>query len=158
MLHDGLLNHLIQGVSPTMPYIPFDLRSDADIRSSFGMSAGEAGRGFDTATLNRVYADQLIRSRGRYAHHRTLYAAFVGGESRFMLENVDEAEESDGTPAKLAFADVEPGPEVMANPLIMVWTERALLEALTEERAMQDFFADLLDELATTDPEAMATA
>ncbi len=141
-----------------MAPIPFDLRSDAEIRSTFGMSAGEAGRGFDAATQSRVYADELIRSRGRYAHYRTLYAAFVGGESRFMLENLDETGDGVGTPAKLAFADVEPGPEVAANPLIMVWTERALLEALTEERAMQDFFADLLDELATTDPDMMATA
>ena len=70
-----------------------------------------------------------------------------------MIENLDEAGDGEGTPAKLAFADVEPGPEVAANPLIMVWTERALLEALTEERAMQDFFADLLDELATADRE-----
>jgi hypothetical protein len=141
-----------------MSYIPFDLRSDAEIRSIFGISAGEAGRGFDAATQRRVYADELIRSRGRYAHHRTLYAAFVGGESRYMIENLDEAADGDGTPAKLAFADAEPGPEVAANPLVMVWTERALLEALTEERAMQDFFGDLLDELATTDPESMSTA
>jgi hypothetical protein len=33
-----------------MAHIPFDLRSDADILKTFGMSAGEAGRGFDTAT------------------------------------------------------------------------------------------------------------
>jgi hypothetical protein len=127
---------------------PFDLRSDASILSTFGMSPGEVGRGFDTVTQCRVYADGLIRSRGRFAHYRTLYAAFVGGESLFMIENLDEAADGQGTPAKLAFADVEPGPEVMANPLAVVWTERALLEALTEERAMQDFFADLLDELA----------
>jgi hypothetical protein len=137
-----------------MAQIPFELRSDANILSIFGMSAGEVGRGFDIATQSRVYADGLIRSRGRFAHLRTLYAAFVGGESLFMIENLDEAADVEGTPAKLAFADEEPGLEVAANPLIMVWTERALLEVLTEERAMQDFFADLLDELATTTRES----
>ena len=137
-----------------MAHVPFENQSDATILSQLGMSAGAAGRGFDTATQCRVYADALIRSRGRFAHIRTLYAAFVGGESLFMLENLDEVGDSVGTPAKLAFADEEPGPEVAANPLIMVWTERALLEALTEERAMQEFFGDLLDELATGDRES----
>jgi hypothetical protein len=134
-----------------MANIPFEIQSDATILTNLGMSPGAAGRGFDPATQCRVYADALIRSRGRFAHYRTLYAAFVGGESLFMLENLDDAGDGEGTPAKLAFADAEPGPEVAANLLIMVWTERALLEALTEERAMQDFFADLLDELATGD-------
>jgi hypothetical protein len=51
-------------------------------------------------------------------------------------------------PAKLVFGDAAPGPGVEADPLLRVWTERTLLEALTEERAVQDFFAALLDELA----------
>jgi hypothetical protein len=41
---------------------------------------------------------------------------------------------------------------VAANPLLVVWTERMLLEALSDERAIQDFFADLLDELGTASP------
>jgi len=140
-----------------MAHISFEIQSDATILSNLGMSPGADGRGFDTVTQSRVYADALIRSRGRYAHYRTLYAAFVGSESLFLMENLDEAGDGEGTPAKLAFADVEPGPEVAENPLIMVWTERALLEALTEERAMQDFFAGLLDELATANRESMAS-
>lgn len=127
----------------------FDLRSDADILSDFGMTAGETGRGFDTATQRRVYADGLIRSRGRFAQHRALYAAFVEGGSLYMVENLAEASDDRESPAKLVFTDDEPGPDVAANPLLVVWTERGLLEALTDERAIQDFFADLLDELAT---------
>jgi hypothetical protein len=137
-----------------MAHIPFDLRSDADILKTFGMSAGEAGRGFDTATQSRVYADGLLRSRGRFAQHRALYAAFVEGGSQFMIENLDEASDGQEIPAKLTFTDEEPGPEVVANPLLVVWTERMLLEALTDERAIQDFFADLLEELATASIES----
>jgi hypothetical protein len=135
-------------------HIPFDLRSDADILSAFGMRAGEAGRGFDTMTQSRVYADGLVRSRGRFAHTRALYAAFIEAGSVFMIENLDESREGQNRPAKLAFVDAEPEPDVAANPLMMVWTERTLLEALTDERAIQDFFADLLDELAGADTEA----
>ena len=131
-----------------MTQIPFEIRSDANILSTFGMSLGDDGRGFDLKTQCRVYADALIRSRGRFAHHRTMYAAFVGGESVFMIENLEVGDESDGLPAKLAFTDVEPGADVVDNELAAVWTERTLLEALTEERARQDFYTDLLDELA----------
>lgn len=139
-----------------MSQISFDLQSDADILSTFGMSAGEAGRGFDTSTQSRVYADGLLRSRGRFAQHRALYAAFVEGGSLFMIENLDEAPDGQERPAKLIFTDEEPGPDVLANPLLVVWTERTLLEALTDERAIQDFFADLLDELATAARESVA--
>jgi hypothetical protein len=138
-----------------MVLTPFDLQSDADILANFGMSAGEAGRGFDTAIQSRVYADGLIRSRGRFAQHRALYAAFVEGSSLFMIENLDEASEGQESSAKLIFTDDEPGPDVAANPLLVIWTERTLLEALTDERAIQDFFADLLDELATASPVAL---
>ena len=133
---------------------PFDLRTDADILSTFGMSAGEAGRGFDSATESRVYADGLIRSRGRFAQHRALYAAFVEGGSLYMIENLDEAANGQERPAKLIFTDDEPGAEVATDPSLMVWTERMLLEALTDERAIQDFFADLLDELAIVSSES----
>ena len=57
-------------------------------------------------------------------------------------------------PAKLVFVDHEPGPEVADNPLMVVWTERLLLDALTHERSVQDFFADLLDELAAAAGES----
>jgi hypothetical protein len=131
-----------------MTQTPFDLRTDAEILSAFGMSAGQAGRNFDPATQCRIFADGLVRSRGRFAHQRALYAAFIDGGSLFMIENLNEESDSGATPAKLVFVDEAPAPEVAASPLTVVWTERALLEALTEERAIQDFFADLLDELA----------
>jgi hypothetical protein len=130
-----------------MTNLPFDLRSDADILSRFDMSTGEAGRGFDTLTQSRVYADGLLRARGRFANYRALYAAFIEGGSQFMIENLDEANDGQDRPAKLVFVDVEPGPDVTANSQMVAWTERTLLEALTDERAIQDFFADLLDEL-----------
>jgi hypothetical protein len=137
-----------EGALPTMPQTSFDLRSDAEILSIFGMTAGEAGRGIDAETQGRVFADGLVRSRGRFAHHRALYAAFVGGGSPFMIENLDEDGDGGAVPAKLMFVDEAPAPEAAANPLTVVWTERALLEALAEERAIQDFFAGLLDELS----------
>lgn len=127
-----------------------DQMSDAEIRAALGMSEGEGGRGFDTATQARVFADELIRSRGRFGQYRTLYTAYLGAGKAFMIENLDEIGDGSGIPAKLVFADVPPGPDVEESPTLMVWTERSLLEALAEERSIQDFFANLLDEL---DPE-----
>jgi hypothetical protein len=142
-----------------MTQTPFDLRPDAEILSSFGMTAGEAGRNFDAVTQCRVFADALIRSRGRFTHYRTLYTAFIDGGGPFMIENLNEDSDSDATPAKLVFVAEAPGPEVGANPLTVVWTERSLLEALAEERAIQVFFAELLDELApAVTGDASATA
>jgi hypothetical protein len=142
------------GASDMTARIPFDLRTDADILSTFGMSEGGADRGFDTLTQSRVYADGLVRARGRFAHYRTLYAAFIEGDSLFMIENLDDANKSQDRPAKLIFADQEPGADLSTNPQIVVWTERSLLEALTDEQAIQDFFADLLDELSAPDSES----
>lgn len=121
--------------------------SDAEILERFGMTPGRAGRGFDAATQARVFADELVRSRGRFAHYRTLYAAFVNANKPFMIENLDEIGDGAAVPAKLVFTDEPPAPEVEADPMLMVWTERLLLEALTEERSIQDFFTRLLDEL-----------
>jgi hypothetical protein len=131
-----------------MTQTPFDLRTDADILSTFGMSAGEVGRNFDAATQCRVFADGLVRSRGRFTRYRALYAAFIDGGSAFMVENLSGESDRGIIPAELVFVDEAPAPEVAADPLNVVWTERALLEALAEERAIQDFFAGLLDELA----------
>jgi hypothetical protein len=131
-----------------MTQTPFDLRPDVEILSTFGMSAGEAGRKFDAVTQCRVFADALIRSRGRFAHYRALYTAFIDGGSPFMIENLDEDSDSGATPAKLVFMAEAPDSTVVADPLAVVWTERALLEALADERATQVFFAELLDELA----------
>ena len=127
-----------------------ELMSDADIRAALGMSDGVAGRGFDAATQARVFADELIRSRGRFAQYRTLYSAYLGAGKPFMIENLDEIGDGDAVPAKLIFADAPPALELEESPTLMIWTERTLLEALSEERSIQDFFANLLDEL---DPE-----
>lgn len=127
---------------------PLDHLTDDEIRTRFGMTPGETGRGFDLATQAKVFADGFIRSRGRFAHQRALYAAFVDGGSRFMIENLDEQGDGHGEPAKLLFVDEAPDLEAADNPMAMTWTERALLDALVEERAIQDFFADLLEELA----------
>jgi hypothetical protein len=142
-----------------MTQTSFDVQTDADILATFGMTGEDGGRGFDAATQARVFADGLIRSRGRFAHHRALYAAFVGGGSHFMIENLDEDGDGGAVPAKLVFVDAAPAPELGADPLTVVWTERTLLDALTEERSIQDFFADLLDELAPVlEPEVRAGA
>jgi hypothetical protein len=88
-----------------------------------------------------------------------LYTAFIDGGVPFMIENLNEDSDSDASPAKLVFVAEAPGPEVGANPLTVVWTERSLLEALAEERAIQVFFAELLDELApAVTGDASATA
>jgi hypothetical protein len=121
--------------------------SDSEILAAFGMGEGMAGRGFDTATQARVFADELIRSRGRFAQYRALYAAFIEAGQPYMVENLDEIGDGAAVPAKLVFSGGPPGPEVDADPMLMVWTERTLLEALVEERAIQDFFISLLDEL-----------
>ena len=126
----------------------FEQLSDGEILASLGMTAGEAGRAFDAATQARVYADGLIRSRGRFANYRALYAAFIDAGTPYMVENLDEAGDGAAVPAKLLFADEAPAPDVTENPFARVWTERTLLEVLSEERAIQDFFAELLDELA----------
>ena len=131
-----------------MSQIPFDLQTDADILATFGMTPGEAGRNFDAVTQCRVFADALVRSRGRFAHCRALYTAFIDGGSPVMIENLDEDSDGGATLAKLVFVEQVPGPEVGADPLTEVWTERRLLEALADERATQVFFAELLDELA----------
>jgi hypothetical protein len=128
--------------------LSFEQMTDAEIQAIVGMTATGNGRGFDAATQARVFANELIRSRGRFAHHRALYAAFVGAGKPYMVENLDERRNGEAVPAKLIFADETPGPEVSENSMLTVWTERSLLESLTEERAVQDFFAGLLDELA----------
>ncbi len=93
-------------------------------------------------------AHELVRARGRVALYRTLYAAFVDAGKPFLIENLDEARDGEAVPAKLVFSD-DPdhvrGLEGRAD--VVVWTEPQLLDALTRERTVQDFFTDLLDEL-----------
>jgi hypothetical protein len=76
-----------------------------------------------------------------------LYQAFVEGGMRYMIENLDEGDGTDGVPAKLIFND-EPADIVGLDrdPRIIVWTERTLLQALVNERAIVDYFAGVLDE------------
>jgi hypothetical protein len=126
----------------------FEQMTDKEIWSVVGMTADVDGSDVDPVTQARVFANELIRSRGRFTYHRTLYAAFIGAGKPSMVENLDEIGDGQAIPAKLVFLDEAPGPEVTANPLLRVWTERALLEALSEERAVQDYFTALLDELA----------
>jgi hypothetical protein len=137
-----------EGVCSMESQRSFEQMTDAEIRSAVGMTTEADGPSLDAAAQARVFANELIRSRGRFTHHRALYAAFINADKLAMIENLDEIGDGRAIPAKLVFLDEAPGPEVTADPLLRVWTERALLEALTEERAIQDYFAALLDELA----------
>jgi hypothetical protein len=122
---------------------------DERVLAAFGTAEDPGRRGFDDATHARVLAYELVRARHRLTHYRTLYASFVEGGKPFMVENLDEAQDGDAVPAKLVFSD-DPdhvrGVEGSAD--VAVWTEPELLDALSQERAVQDFFTDLLDELA----------
>ncbi len=123
--------------------------TDEQIFAAFGTAEDPAARGFDDATYARVLAYELVRARSRVAHYRTLYAAFIEAGKRFMIENLDEeAQDGAGVPAKLVFTDdAERIQELDERPDVDIWTEPALLEALLQERAVLDFFTDLLDEL-----------
>ena len=131
-----------------MTQVSFETMSDADIRQAAGLPETTLEHAVDDATQARVFADALIRARGRFAHYRALYAAFIAADKPWMIENLDEIGDGAAEPAKLIFADEDPSAETGANPMLKVWTERSLLAALGEERAIQDFFAGLLDELA----------
>lgn len=122
--------------------------SNDQILATFHTSEEPDQRGFDEAMEARVFAYQLVRSRGRFAHYRALYGAFISAGRPFMIENLDETSKNGEVPAKLVFSDEAPGPEVVDDPMLMVWTERELLEALEEERAIQDFYVHLLEELS----------
>ena len=121
---------------------------DEQVLARFGTAQDPAGRGFDEATYARVLAYELVRSRQRLTHYRTLYSSFIGEGKLYMVENLDEIGDGDGIPAKLVFSD-DPshvrGLEESAP--VVVWTEPDLLEELAKERAVQDYFTDLLDEL-----------
>lgn len=128
----------------------FETMAETQILAALGMEPGTTGRGFDDITQARVFADGLLRSRGRFDQYRTLYTAFLEAGKPFMIENLDEEGVGEAVPVKLVFSDEPPGEEVEESPDTMIWTERLLLDALSEERAIQDFFTELLDELAPT--------
>jgi hypothetical protein len=127
---------------------PVELMTDEQVARAFGAADGSRGGGFDEIAHTRVMAYELVRSRSRLAHYRTLYTAFLEAGKPYMVENLDEAQDGKAVPVKLVFAD-DPaevrGLEGRADAV--VWTEPQLLEALTRERTVQDFFTDLLDEL-----------
>ena len=122
--------------------------TDEEVLTTFGSAEDPAGRGFDEATYTRVLAYELVRARNRVAHYRALYAAFIEAGKPFMIENLDEVADGDGVPVKLVFADdPEHVREAEESAAVVVWTEPEILDALTKERAIQDYFTDLLDEL-----------
>jgi hypothetical protein len=121
--------------------------TDAQTLAAFGTGAEAATRGFDAAIHTRVMATELVRARERLAHYRTLYAAFLDAGEPIMIENLDEVGKAGAVPAKLVFTD-DPTPVQAgaASAEVVVWTEAALLEALTRERIIADFFTKVLDE------------
>ena len=122
--------------------------SDEQVLVAFGMAADSAGWGFDAATQARVFAFELVRARHRVAHYRALYATFLDAGQPYMVENLDDAGDGTGLPAKLVFTDdVEQVAQLEANGEVEIWTELELLRVLTQERTVQEFFTDLLDEL-----------
>ena len=122
--------------------------SDEQVLATFGTAEEPARRGFDDATYARVLAYELVRSRQRLAYYRTLYAAFMEQGAAYMIENLDESQDGDAVPVKLVFAD-DPHelPGLGDGPEVVVWSEPALLNELTEERAVHDYLTGLLDEL-----------
>jgi hypothetical protein len=129
-------------------YQPVELLSDAEVLAKFGTAEAPERRGFDEATQTRVFAYELVRARQRLAHYRTLYTSFVREGKPYMIENLDETLDDGGIPAKLVFSDdAEQALALSDDPDVIVWVEPLLLEALTRERAVLDFFNDLLDEL-----------
>lgn len=127
---------------------PVELMTDDEVLARFGTSEDPERRGFDEATHTRVLASELVRARNRLAYYRMLYASFVESGELFMIENLDDGASDGGVPAKLVFTD-DAGHvlEIEERPDVVIWTEPALLDALAEERAIHDFFTQLLDEL-----------
>ena len=127
--------------------------SDADVLAAFGTAADPAQRGFDDATQLRVLAYELVRARNRLATYRTLYTSFLAEDKPYLIENIAEDAVADGVPAKLMFTDDAAEAQRLDDQgEVVVWTETALLATLTQELVIQDFFTDLLDELAARWP------
>ncbi len=129
--------------------------SDEQVLAAFGMATDPAAWGFDATTQARVLAFELVRARNRVDHYRALYATFLEAGKPYMVENLDDAGDGAGLPAKLVFTDdVDHVAELEANGAVEIWTELELLRALTQERTVQEFFTDLLDELLPRSDEA----
>ena len=127
---------------------PVERMTDDEVLATFGTSEDPASQGFDAATHTRVMASELVRARGRLGHYRTLYAAFLAEGKRYMIENLNEVGDAQAVPAKLVFSDdAEPMLGLEGSAAVIVWTEPELLGALAKERAVLDYYTDLLDEL-----------
>ena len=125
-----------------------EFMTDDEVLTTFGTAEEPARRGFDQATHSRVLAYELVRARNRVAYYRTMYTTFIEAGRRYMIENLDDSADGPAIPAKLLFSDQPDqllGLEETAD--VVVWTETDLLDALIKERAVQEFFTDLLDEL-----------
>ena len=127
-----------------------EFMSDGEVLSTFGAAGADGDSTVDSAIYAQVMATELVRARNRVNLYRTLYASFLEAGKPFMVENLDDEPdgEIDGIPVKLVFSD-DPdhvrGLEEAGN--VNVWSEPELLEALTQERAVQQYFTDLLQEL-----------
>jgi hypothetical protein len=127
--------------------------TDADVLTAFDTAADPTGRGFDDATQLRVLASELVRARNRVATYRALYASFLAEGKHYLIENVAEDAVVAGVPAKLVFTDDAARAQALEDHGdVVVWTEPDLLATLTQERVIQDFFTELLDELAARWP------
>ena len=121
--------------------------TDEQLLATFGTAEDPVGRGFDDATQARVLAYELVRARSRVAFYRTLYASFIEAGQPYMIENLDDTGDGDSLPVKLAFTDAAAeARRLEESPGVTVWTEPELLDALTQERAILDFFTTMLGE------------
>jgi len=122
--------------------------TDAEVLAAFETSEDPQTRGFDEAMLTRVLASELVRARNRVAHYRTLLTSFLAEGKRYMIENIGEDLVEDGIPVKLVFTDdAEHAQSLIGDDEVVVWTEVDLLDALKQERVIQDFFSDTLEEM-----------
>jgi hypothetical protein len=129
---------------------PVESMADAEVLATFGTSEDPERRGFDEASHTRVLAYELVRARNRLEYYRTLYDSFIGAGKPFMVENLDDGDGAidGGVPVKLVFSErADHVQEIEDRPDVVIWTEPMLLDALTRERAILDFFTELLDEL-----------
>ena len=78
---------------------PVYLMTDDQVLATFGAGDDPPGQGVGAATYTRVLAEELVRARGRLAHYRALYAAFLSAGKPFMVENLDEAQDGAAVPA-----------------------------------------------------------
>jgi hypothetical protein len=118
---------------------PVESMIDSEVLATFDTAEDPARRGFDEVTHTRVMAYELVRTRNRLSYYRALYAAFLEAGKPYMIENLDDDASDGGIPAKLVFTDDVGHVREIEEP--------ELLGALVQERAVLDYFTELLDEL-----------